>query len=241
MHNDSDSTNVITFDKVTKFYEGELSPALRSISFDVQRGEFVCIIGASGCGKSTVLKLIAGLEQASSGGVKRPESITMCFQAGALLPWLTVFENVAFGLRNRGIVGDELKSAVDRELRAVKMQECAHKYPSELSGGQRQRVGIARALAVNPSVLLLDEPFSALDAKTTAELHDDILSIWKETKKTIVMVSHVIEEAVSLADRVILMREGSVDSIYPISLPYPRRENDGFHHDVMKIRKDFFK
>src|SRR5437870_2664186 len=123
----------------------------------------------------------------------------------------------------------------------MQMEDFADKQPADLSGGQRQRVGIARALAVDPAVLLLDEPFSALDPKTTAELHDDLIKIWRDMKKTIVMVSHLIEEAVSLADRVILMREGSIDSIYPIALPYPRRENDGFHHEVMKIRKEFFK
>ncbi len=165
----------------------------------------------------------------------------MTFQAGALMPWLTVFENVAFGLRGHISGEQEIARVVERELRVTGMLALHDKYPADLSGGQRQRVGIARALAVDPAVLLLDEPFSALDPKTTAELHDDVLKIWHETKKTIVMVSHLIEEAVSLADRVILMREGKIDSEYRITLPYPRRENQGFHDDVMKIRKEFFK
>ena len=242
MHNDSDSTNIITFEKVTKFYDGEITPAVRSVSFEVKQGEFVCIVGPSGCGKSTALKLIAGLDEPTSGIVHHPHNVAMAFQSGALFPWLTVFENVALGLRQQGMRGENLKHAVEKELIAVKMQKFAEKYPGEISGGQRQRVGIARALAVNPSVLLLDEPFSALDPKTTAELHQDILDIWRETKKTIVMVSHLIEEAVALADTVILMRQGMIDSIFPITLPYPRHEQGGeFMRDVLQIRKEFFK
>ena len=124
----------------------------------------------------------------------------------------------------------------------MKLEDFKEKYPSELSGGQRQRVGIARALAVDPAVLLLDEPFSALDAVTTAELHDDIIKVWQETKKTIIVVSHIIEEAVSLAGRIILMKQGSIEKIYSINLPYPRRNEElGFSRYVAEIRRDFFK
>src|SRR3989338_5434592 len=233
--------NVIEFTNVGKVYEGERNPAIRDVSFSVAEGEFICFIGPSGCGKTTILKLIAGLEERTVGLVKKPERVGMTFQPGALFPWLTVFENVALGLRERDIGDDAIHHAVDRELRAVNMLMYHGKYPAELSGGQRQRVGIARALAIDPEVLLLDEPFSALDPKTTAELHDDIIKIWRETKKTIVLVSHLIEEAVSLANRVILMREGRIDSEYRINLPYPRRESDDFHRIVMRIRKEFFK
>jgi len=234
-------SNIIEFKNVGKAYTGERLPAIRDVSLTVAESEFLCLIGPSGCGKTTVLKLIAGLEAATSGTVARPAKVAMAFQNGALLPWLTVFENVALGLRQREMPETEVARIVERELRAIGILTLHAAYPSELSGGQRQRVGIARALAVDPAVLLLDEPFSALDPKTTAELHDDLLKIWKQTKKTIVMVSHLIEEAVSLADRVILMRQGSIDSEYRITLPYPRRENDGFHRDVMRIRKEFFK
>jgi len=233
--------NAIEFKNVGKQYPEEHGPAIRNVSFTVAEGEFLCIVGPSGCGKTTVLKLIAGLEQPTSGEIEKPPKVAMAFQAGALMPWLTVFENVAFGLRQGSMSEQEIAHIVERELRVTGMLALHDKYPADLSGGQRQRVGIARALAVDPSVLLLDEPFSALDPKTTAELHDDVLKIWHETKKTIVMVSHLIEEAVSLADRVILMREGKIDSEYSITLPYPRRENQGFHDDVMKIRKEFFK
>ena len=233
--------NAIEFKHVGKKYPEETLPAIRDVSFSVAEDEFLCIIGPSGCGKTTVLKLIAGLEIATTGEVHKPTKVAFAFQAGALMPWLTVFENVAFGLRQGDMSARDIAHIVERELRVTGMLALHDKYPADLSGGQRQRVGIARALAVDPAVLLLDEPFSALDPKTTAELHDDVLKIWHETKRTIVMVSHLIEEAVSLADRVILMREGRIDSEYQITLPYPRRENQNFHDEVMKIRKEFFK
>lgn len=233
--------NVIEFEHIAKIYPGEDKPALKDVSFSVAQGEFVCFVGASGCGKTTVLKLIAGLEEPTGGELKKPEKVAMAFQLGALFPWLTVFENAALGLRQNGASESIVERVVEKNLRAMNMQVFAQKYPIDLSGGQRQRVGIARALAVDPVVLLLDEPFSALDPKTTAELHDDLIAIWHETKKTIVMVSHVIEEAVSLADRVILMRDGAVDTIFPVDLPYPRRESENFHRDVMHIRRQFFR
>ena len=234
-------TNIIEFHHVGKRYPLEHSAALRDVTLSVGEGEFVVIVGPSGCGKTTVLKIIAGLEEATAGRVVKPDRVAMAFQSGALFPWLTVFDNVALGPRQYGSNERDVTRVVERELRATGMLSLHGKYPADLSGGQRQRVGIARALAVDPAVLLLDEPFSALDPKTTAELHDDVLQIWRATKKTIVMVSHLIEEAVSLADRVILMKEGRVASEFPIMLPYPRRENDGYHHEVMKIRREFFK
>lgn len=237
-----ETNNIIEFREVGKTYPGEIRPAVHDISFAVNEGEFVCLIGASGGGKTTVLKIIAGIENATVGSIKKPATVAMSFQLGALFPWLTVFENVALGLRQRNEHEETIVREVDKQLRTVSMFEFKDKYPADLSGGQRQRVGIARALAVDPAVLLLDEPFSALDAKTTAELHDDIIKIWRETKKTIVMVSHLIEEAVSLADRVILIKDGTVDQIFKIDLPYPRREQaEGFMRDVQHIRREFFK
>ncbi|HWP61794.1 MAG TPA: ABC transporter ATP-binding protein [Candidatus Paceibacterota bacterium] len=233
--------SIIEFKKVGKRYPRETGTALHDLSFSVAEKEFVCLVGPSGCGKTTIVKIIAGLEAATVGTVVKPEGVSMAFQSGALFPWLTVFENVALGLRSRGLPQSEVTRIVDRELRAIGMLTMHDKHPVDLSGGQRQRVGIARALAVDPAVLLLDEPFSALDPKTTAELHDDLLKIWHERNMTVVMVSHVIEEAVSLAGRVVLVKNGDIDQIFPIDLPYPRRESDNFHHEVMKIRKEFFK
>ena len=236
-----DIETCIAFSAVGKTYPHETKPAIKGVTFAISRGEFVCFVGPSGCGKTTVLKLIAGLETQSEGNLVKPDQIAMAFQLGALFPWLTVGENVAFGLPEKGMSQEEIDRIVDRELRLMQMHAFKQKYPADLSGGQRQRVGIARALAVNPQVLLLDEPFSALDPKITAELHDDILKLWHEKGTTIIMVSHLIEEAVSLAQRVILMRDGHVVQNYPITLPYPRREQAaGFMHDVQTIRREFF-
>ncbi len=233
---------IIEFKGVAKQYPQEKVPALHDVSFSIEKGEFVCLIGASGGGKTTVLKLIAGLEKPDQGIVTKPSEVAMSFQLGALFPWLSVFENVALGLRARSESEETIVRMVDRQLRLVNMLAFKDAYPVDLSGGQRQRVGIARALAVDPAVLLLDEPFSALDVVTTAELHDDLVRIWRETKKTIVMVSHLVEEAVSLADRVILMRSGTIAEIFKIDLAYPRREQEAaFAHDVQKIRREFFR
>ena len=233
---------IIELHNVAKTYPDEQEPAVRKLSFSVAEGEFVCIIGPSGCGKTTVLKLIAGIEMPTEGTIRRQNEIGMSFQSAALLPWLTVFDNVALGLHRRSLAKEKLQRIVERELMRLSMLPFKDRYPAELSGGQRQRAGIARALAVDPRVLLLDEPFSALDPKTTAELHDDIIGIARSMKKTILMVSHLIEEAVSLADRVILMREGMIDSEYDIALSHPRREQgQAFMHEVQKIRREFFK
>ena len=242
MPNDINSNNIIDFENVSKIYEPGKEVALRNVSFSVRNGEFKCIIGPSGEGKSTILRLIAGLEKQSSGNITKPEHISMVFQAGALLPWLTVFENVALGLREKNVHESKLRIAVEKYIEMVGLRGSETKYPRELSGGQRQRVGIARALAVDPEVLLLDEPFSALDPKTTEELHQDILKIWSETKKTIIMVSHLIEEAVSLADDILLIKDHTIAHTFSISLPRPRRENEAtFAHEVMQVRKEFFR
>jgi len=215
---------------------------LREISFSVNEEEFFCIVGPSGCGKSTALKIIANLENISGGEVKKPESVAMVFQSGALLPWLNVFDNAAFGLKAQGASDKKISEEVNKYISLTGLTSLENKYPRELSGGQRQRVGLARALAVSPQVLLLDEPFSALDTVTTEELHKDLYKIWQQTKKTIVMVSHSIEEAVTLAGRIMLMKAGNVETIFEIKLPYPRREQEAaFMHDVQKIRNEFFK
>jgi len=232
--------SLIQFSNVSKTFEPGNEVALRKVDFEVTEGEFLCIIGPSGGGKSTILKIIAGLEAESAGTVVKPENISMVFQSGALLPWLTVSENVALGnLENPGKRGN---LDPERYISMVGLKGFESKYPRELSGGQRQRVGIARALAVDPEVLLLDEPFSALDPKTTEDLHQDLLRIWKETRKTVVMVSHLIEEAVSLADRILLIKNYTVDREFRISLPRPRRENEAaFAHEVLAVRREFFR
>ncbi len=215
---------MIVLENVSKVFAGTHDIALRSVSLKVRTGSFICIIGPSGCGKSSLLKIVAGIEQASSGHVQKPTTIAMVFQNGALFPWLTVFDNIAFGLQSLGLNQAEIDNRVFTYMEMVGLRDLSEKYPRELSGGQRQRVGIARALAVKPSVLLLDEPFSALDVKTTDELHHDIVHIWQETGITIVMVSHLIEEAVALGDEVVLMNNGQIVETFPITLHRPRHE-----------------
>jgi len=233
--------DIISFNHVSKTYQPGNAIALSDVSFAVEKGAFVCFVGPSGCGKSTVLKIIAGLETQTAGEVEKPDKVSMVFQNAALLPWLTVWDNVVFGLKAKGMPERHIIIETSKYIEMTGLQDFVAKYPHELSGGQRQRVGIARALAVNVDVVLLDEPFSALDTATTEELHKDLLRIWKQTSKTIVMISHSIEEAVSLADSVILMKAGHIEETFPIMLPRPRREQGGlFMHDVQTIRNKFF-
>ena len=222
---------------VRKSYAKPPVYVVRDFSLSIVQGEFFCLIGPSGCGKSTVIKLMAGIEAPSSGTVARPKHVGMVFQSYALLPWLTVEGNVAFAARMQGFDRNKVRELTERYLRMVHLEAFAERYPRELSGGQRQRVGIARALAVEPDVLLMDEPFSALDPVMTDELHDDVLRIWEQTKKTVVMVSHQFEEAVLLADRVGVMMDGRLEKIVEVNLPRPRREDEqAFTAEVRKLR-----
>jgi NitT/TauT family transport system ATP-binding protein len=234
-------SKVIELAGVQKTYPGVGHPALHPVDFLAVAGEFIVLIGPSGCGKSTLIKIITGLEEASAGTVKKPDNVAMVFQAGALFPWLTVAGNIEIVLQARQMSPGQIKRIVRKQLELVGLADFADKYPRELSGGQRQRVGLARALAVDPEVLVLDEPFAALDIKTTEMLHQDLLTIWEATKKTIVMVSHSIEEAVTLADRIILMNAGRIVRTYHLAdMPRPRREQaHSFIEQVQSIRRDF--
>lgn len=220
-------TNPIIFQNVTKTYYGSKTPAVSDFNLEVKESEFLCLIGPSGGGKSTILKMIAGLEKPTQGTIEKPESVGMVFQSGALLPWLTVEENVAFPLYAKGMKKEKAEDLTNKYIQMVNLGSFKLKYPRELSGGQKQRVGIARALASESQVLLLDEPFSALDPVTTDELHRDLLQIWKETQKTIVMVSHLTQEAVLLADRIAIISGGKLKKIVDVELKRPRKEEDG--------------
>ena len=214
---------------------GEEIRALDSISLEVQTGEFICLLGPSGCGKSTLLNAIAGFTSPSSGeiltagrAVSRPgPDRAMVFQEYALFPWMTVSQNVAFGLELARKTKDEIREAVKQWLEKLGLREFANQFPKDLSGGMRQRVAIARALALDSPILLMDEPFGALDALTRRSLQDELLRIWLEYKKTIVFVTHAIEESVYLADRVIVMsyRPGRIKEIVQVSLTRPRNPN----------------
>ena len=232
-------TDIITLTDIDKKYEPKSSVwAVKDISLSVEEGEFLCIVGPSGCGKSTVLKMIAGLEEPTSGQLHRVGKTAMVFQSGALFPWLNVYENIRFGLQMQGISDQKAKPVVEHFLEIVGLEHFSKKYPRELSGGQKQRVGIARALAVDPLVLLLDEPFSALDTLTTESLHQDLLRIWHQTKLTIVMVSHLLEEAILLSDRVAVMKDSRLKEIVTIQMERPRSNVElEFLKDLKELKR----
>jgi len=204
--------------------------ALSHLNFSVSDGEIVALIGPSGCGKTTALRIAMGLE-AASGGQVTVDGVAingcghdrgMVFQHAALLPWLTALENVMFGLEMKGMRGAELREAAQRYLALVGLKDSTNRRPYQLSGGMQQRVGIARALAIDPKVLLMDEPFGALDAQTRETLQGELIEIHARTRKTILFVTHDLDEAVLLADRVVVMQHGSVQEIMDVSLPRPR-------------------
>jgi NitT/TauT family transport system ATP-binding protein len=206
--------------------------ALSDIGLDIGQGEFVTLLGPSGCGKSTLLKIVAGLVPATRGEVTidgarviapGPERAVV-FQDYALFPWMTVEDNVEFGLEARGTAASERRQVSHDLLRVVGLGEFAKKYPHHLSGGMKQRVSIARALAVNPDILLMDEPFGALDAQTRSLLQEELLRIWRRYRKTVVFVTHSIEEAIYLSDRIVVMtaRPGRIKAIIDVAEERPR-------------------
>ncbi|HTT72177.1 MAG TPA: ABC transporter ATP-binding protein [Anaeromyxobacteraceae bacterium] len=217
--------------KVFRAGESELV-ALEGIDLAVAEGEFVCLLGPSGCGKSTLLNAVAGFEPPSSGEIlARGERVAgpgpdraMVFQEYALFPWMTVARNVAFGLEQTRAPRERILARTEALLRQLGLWEFRDRYPKELSGGMRQRVAIARVLAIDPPTLLMDEPFGALDALTRRGLQDELLRIWAELGKTILFVTHGIEEALYLADRVVVMtyRPGRVKRVVPVELARPR-------------------
>jgi NitT/TauT family transport system ATP-binding protein len=219
-----------------KTQAGERLLALDHINLQVQPGEFLCIVGPSGCGKSTLLHLIAGLHSQTSGQilvdghpVQGPGTDRiMIFQDHSLFPWLTVGENVEFGMKMKGVPKAERQEKTRYYLQLVHLAKFEKSYIHQLSGGMRQRVAIARALATEPDVLLMDEPFAALDAQTRDLLHDELERIWSETGRTIIFVTHNVREAVRLGDRVVLLtfRPGRVKSEFPVELPRPRSLED---------------
>ncbi len=210
--------------------------ALKEVSLAVKPGEFLCLMGPSGCGKSTLLRIMANLEPATSGVIlNRPKQIGFVFQNFALLPWLTVSENIGFGLKMAGVGKSLRRKTVSHLVQDLELKGLERKHPKELSGGQKQRVGLARALAVDPDVLMLDEPFSALDAFTAAELRLDLLKIWQATGKTVVMVTHLPSEAAQLADRILVFspQPGTVIKEIKNDLPRPRHERSKPFFDIV--------
>jgi NitT/TauT family transport system ATP-binding protein len=227
----------VVVDRVAKTYvdrTGRAVDALEGIEFTVEAEEFVALLGPSGCGKSTLLNVIAGLLAPTSGAAwfdgERPGArpvAAMVFQEFALFPWRTVQQNVEFGLEEAGVAARERADTARRYIEMTGLRGFEARYPHQLSGGMRQRVGIARALAVEPAVLLMDEPFSALDAQTRQLMQEELLHIWERTRKTILYVTHNIQEAVYMADRVVVLsrRPGRVLAEVPVKLPRPRDES----------------
>jgi NitT/TauT family transport system ATP-binding protein len=202
--------------------------ALQDITLEVRRGEFVCLVGASGCGKSTLLTLLAGLERAQAGTIEARGRLSLLFQDAALFPWLTASQNVELALRLAGVPRSRWKERAGTLLELVHLHGFADRRPHELSGGMRQRTALARALAKDAEILLMDEPFGALDAMTRDLLHDELERLWAEKGLTALFVTHDVREAVRLADRIILMtsRPGRVAEEFTVDLPRPRAAGD---------------
>jgi nitrate ABC transporter ATP-binding subunit len=225
---------ILRIDGLHKVYQASNGPveALRAIDLTINKGDFVCLLGASGCGKSTLLRIIAGFEKASGGSVAvygfevdRPgPDRGMVFQDYALFPWLTVRENIAFGPAQRRLASREVAAITERFMGMVGLAAFADRYPHQLSGGMKQRVAIARVLANDTDILLMDEPFGALDALTRSKLQEELIDIWKATGLTVIFVTHSVEEAVLLADQVVVMTAGPgrIDCQVAIDLPRPR-------------------
>ncbi len=252
------SNPLLTIENVSKVYPTPNGPytVLENINLTVHEGEFICLIGHSGCGKSTLLNMVAGFNKPTEGEVcLRGSRITkpgpdrmMVFQNYALLPWKTAFENVYLAVNTAYPDKPKLEkmTIVKEHLAMVGLTEAAHKRPSQLSGGMKQRVAIARALAIRPEVLILDEPFGALDAITKEELQEELLQIWREHRVTVLMITHDIDEALFLADRVIMMTNGpaaTIGEIMEVNFPRPRNRaaimEDSHYYELRNYALDF--
>ncbi|MBS9722070.1 ABC transporter ATP-binding protein [Tianweitania sp. BSSL-BM11] len=244
----------ISFKDVSRTFDVAGRPifkALDRFSLDIEDGEFITVVGPSGCGKSTAMNIAAGLLQPSSGQVvvdgvevkgPGPER-GVIFQQYALFPWLTVRENVEFGLRLQNIPKQKRREIADHFIDLVGLKDFAHALPKMLSGGMKQRCAIARAYAVNPKILLMDEPFGALDALTRVQLQDQLLQTWSKERRTVMFITHDVDEAVYLANRVVVMaaRPGRLDRIIDVGLPYPRTEEIRLSPEFATLRNEVWR
>ena len=243
----------IAFQNVHKTFrdarEGRVVHAIEDISLQIGHGEFVTVIGPSGCGKTTLLNILAGFERPSAGQVRlEGQPIEgpgadrgVVFQEYALFPWLTLRQNVEYGPRERGVPASLIREHSDRTLALMRLAGAENRYPHELSGGMRQRAALARVLINDPKILLMDEPFAALDAQTRGRLQQEVARLWTETRKTVFFVTHSVEEAVLLADRVIAMTAlpGRVKADVRIALPRPRDPTSPAFNDHRRTLQDF--
>jgi NitT/TauT family transport system ATP-binding protein/sulfonate transport system ATP-binding protein len=241
------SDTILRIKSVSRTYlddDGNTVEALRDISLDVRRGEFITVIGSSGCGKTTLLRLVAGLDVPESGElILGGEKITApapqrgyVFQQGSLFPWLTVAQNIASGLKARGVY-KKFKAEVARYVDLIGLTGFEKSFPHQISGGMAQRVAIARGLINNPAVLLLDEPMGALDSFTRADIQDKLLELWRENKTTMILVTHDVDEAIYLSDRIVIMtpRPGKIKEIITVKPPHPRHRGGP---EFLSIRRD---
>ncbi|MBJ6724372.1 ABC transporter ATP-binding protein [Geomesophilobacter sediminis] len=238
----------LVIDRLDKQFSvaSDVVQALSEVSLVARPGEFISIVGASGCGKSTLLRIVAGLETATAGEVRLGERPIrnpglergMVFQEARLLPWMTVWDNIAFGCRAE-TPNAERRELVEQHLELVGLKGFEKAYPHQLSGGMQQRVSIARALMNRPEVLLLDEPFGALDAMTRITMQQEVLRIWETERTTMILVTHDIDEAIYLGDRVVVMssRPGTIRRVVPVPLPRPR---DRSAYEFVQIRKEIY-
>lgn len=238
----------VKIDNVVKKFTGRSGEmvALNGVSLDIMENEFVCVVGPSGCGKSTLLNIIAGLHEPTSGAIyvdgrevdgPGPER-GVVFQQYALFPWLTVEKNIEFGLKLKGMKQAQAAAEAKKYIEMVDLSQFAKAYPKELSGGMKQRVAIARAYAVNPQVLLMDEPFGALDAQTRTQLQSELLTTWEKEQKTCFFITHDVEEAIILAERVVIMsaRPGRIKEIVDIDIPYPRTQETKMSPEFLELK-----
>ena len=242
----------VHIDNVVKKFNGRNGEmvALNGVTLDIHDNEFICVVGPSGCGKSTLLNIIAGLLEPTSGEVYCDGKLVegtgtdrgVVFQQYALFPWLTVKKNVRFALEMRGIKGKEADELAMKYLEKVDLTKFANHYPKELSGGMKQRVAIARAYAADPQVLLMDEPFGALDAQTRTQLQSELLETWENDKKTCFFITHDVDEAIILAQKVIVMsaRPGRVKAIIDIDIPYPRDQETKMSPRFLELKNEIW-
>ncbi|QJD88309.1 ABC transporter ATP-binding protein [Cohnella herbarum] len=222
--------------------------ALDNIDLEIRANEFVTILGPSGCGKSTLLRIVAGLEEANEGAVcVDGDSVVgpgadrgMVFQGYTLFPWLTVRQNIEYGPKLKGVSILERRAISNRYLRITRLEPFANRFPKQLSGGMKQRVAIARALANGPKVLLMDEPFGALDAQTKLEMQEALLDVWEKEKTTVLFITHDIDEAIFLSQRIIVMGAGPgrILKAYPVTLPAERTSEVREHSEFLKLRRE---
>jgi NitT/TauT family transport system ATP-binding protein len=220
--------------------------ALENIDLEIGANEFVTIVGPSGCGKSTLLRIVAGLEEASEGDVGVDGDVVvgpgadrgMVFQGYTLFPWLTVRQNIEYGPKLKGISILERRAISNRYLRITRLETFANRFPKQLSGGMKQRVAIARALANGPKVLLMDEPFGALDAQTKLEMQEALLDVWEKEKTTVLFITHDIDEAIFLSQRIVVMGPGRILKEFVVTLPAERTSEVREHPDFLKLRRE---